>query len=78
MNIGSVFENNRTQAVRLPSETRFPKEIKKVLVRIIGNTRVISPINKTWDSFFHQEDEGVSDDFMEKRASQFQSERESF
>ncbi len=78
MNIGSVFENNRTQAVRLPSETRFPKEIKKVLVRIIGNTRVISPINKTWDSFFHQEDEGVSDDFMEERASQFQSERESF
>ncbi|MCD6396747.1 MAG: antitoxin [Spirochaetaceae bacterium] len=78
MNIGSVFENNRTQAVRLPSETRFPKEIKKVLVRIIGNTRVISPINKTWDSFFNQENEGVSDDFMEERASQFQSERESF
>ncbi len=78
MNIGSVFENNRTQAVRLPSETRFPKEIKKVLVRIIGNTRVISPLNKTWDSFFHQEDEGVSDDFMIERATQFQSEREPF
>lgn len=78
MNIGSVFENNRTQAVRLPAETRFPKEIKKVLVRIIGNTRVISPLNKTWDSFFHQKDEGVSDDFMVERASQFQSEREPF
>jgi len=78
MNIGSVFENNRTQAVQLPSETLFPKEIKKVLVRIIGNTRVISPLNKTWDSFFHQEDEGVSDDFMKERASQFQSEREPF
>ncbi len=78
MNIGSVFENNRTQAVRLPAETRFPKEIKKVLVRIIGNTRVISPLNKTWDSFFHQEAEGVSDDFMVERASQFQSEREPF
>ena len=78
MNIGSVFENNRTQAVRLPSETRFPKEIKKVLVRIIGNTRVISPLNKTWDSFFHQEDEGVSDDFMVERATQIQSEREPF
>ena len=78
MKIGSVFENNRTQAVRLPSETRFPKNIKRVLVRIIGNTRVISPLNKTWDSFFHQEDEGVSDDFMVERATQFQSEREPF
>ena len=78
MNIGSVFENNRTQAVRLPSETRFPKEIKKVSVRIIGNTRVISPLKQTWDSFFHPEDEGVSDDFMVERASQFQSEREPF
>ena len=78
MNIGSVFENNRTQAVRLPSETRFPKEIKKVSVRIIGNTRVISPLKKTWDSFFHPEDEGVSDDFMIERATQFQSEREPF
>ncbi len=25
MAIGSVFENNRTQAVRLPAATRFPK-----------------------------------------------------
>ena len=78
MNIGSVFENNRTQAVRLPAETRFSKGIKKVSVRIVGNTRVISPINKTWDSFFHPEEEGVSDDFMRERATQFQADRESF
>jgi antitoxin VapB len=78
MNIGSVFENNRTQAVRLPAETRFSKGIKNVSVRIVGNTRVISPLKETWDSFFHPEDEGVSDDFMSERSSQFQSERESF
>ena len=78
MHIGSVFENNRTQAVRLPAETRFSKGIKKVLVRVVGNTRVISPLNKTWDSFFNPVDEGVSDDFMAERASQFQSEREPF
>ena len=78
MNIGSIFENNRIQAVRLPAETRFSKGIKKVLVRVVGNTRILSPLNKTWDSFFHPEAEGVSDDFMAERASQFQSEREPF
>ena len=77
MNIGSVFENNRTQAVRLPAETRFPKAVKKVVVRVIGHSRIIEPINKTWDSFFQPETEGVTDDFMIERASQHQSERES-
>jgi antitoxin VapB len=76
MNIGSVFENNRTQAVRLPRETRFPKTVKKVIVRVVGNTRVISPVKKPWDDFFLSQEEGVSEDFMEERASQQQGERE--
>lgn len=76
MNIGSVFENNRTQAVRLPAETRFPKDVKKVTIRVVGNSRIIEPINNTWDSFFQPETEGVTDDFMTERASQHQSERE--
>ncbi len=29
MKTSTVFEHNRTQAVRLPAETRFPKHIKK-------------------------------------------------
>lgn len=77
MKIGSVFENNRTQAVRLPVETHFPKNVKKVHVRIVGDTRVISPVKKTWDDFFLSNDKTVTDDFMGERASQFQSERES-
>ena len=78
MNIGSVFENNRTQAVRLPIETRFPKNIKKVTVRVVGETRIIAPLNKSWDDFFLSPAEGVSEDFLTERASQYQSERESF
>jgi antitoxin VapB len=77
MPTGSVFVNNRTQAVRLPAETRFPDDVKQVLVRVVGQDRVLSPITNTWDSFFMAE-EGVSDDFMTERASQEQSERESF
>ena len=52
MATGSVFENNRTQAVRLPAETRFPPGIKKVSVRVVGPDRVLSPVDRTWDTFF--------------------------
>jgi antitoxin VapB len=74
---GTVFVNNRTQAVRLPAETRFPESVKKVIVRVVGNERVLSPVDNLWDSFF-QSSEGVSHDFMNERASQEQSEREAF
>ena len=76
MEIGTVFVNNRTQAVRLPVESRFPDDVKKVVVRIVGKDRVLSPVESTWDSFFLSED-GVTDDFMQERASQDQSERDS-
>lgn len=74
---GTVFVNNRTQAVRLPAETRFPESVKKVVVRVVGNERILSPVDNLWDSFFLSS-EGVSDDFMPARASQEQSEREAF
>ena len=75
MKTGSVFVNNRTQAVRLPAETRFPDGVKQVSVRVVGKDRVLSPIDNMWDSFFMAE-EVATDDFMESRASQEQSERE--
>ena len=74
---GSVFVNNRTQAVRLPAETRFPDDVKQVTVRVIGKDRVLSPVDSSWDSFFLSS-ECVSDDFMLERASQEQSPRENF
>ncbi len=76
MPTGSIFVNNRTQAVRLPVDTRFPDNVKKVLVRIVGKDRVLSPVENTWDSFFMAE-QSVTDDFMRERASQEQPERES-
>jgi antitoxin VapB len=77
MQIGSVFNNNRTQAVRLPTDTRFPSDVKRVTVRVVGETRIIAPLHKTWDDFFDGTGDGVSDDFMAERASQEQSDRES-
>ena len=76
MSTGSVFENNRTQAVRLPADTRFPEGVKRVSVRVVGHDRIISPIEKSWDSFFLTT-ESVSDDFMSERDQLDLQERES-
>ena len=71
----SVFMTNRRQAVRLPAEVRFSEEIKKLSVRVLGNDRILSPLNQSWDSFFLN-DQAVSDDFMNEREIAFQPERE--
>ncbi len=44
MDVGTVFVNNRTQAVRLPVGIRFPENVKKVVVRIVGKERVLSSV----------------------------------
>jgi antitoxin VapB len=49
MQTGSVFVNNRTQSVRLPAETRFPDNIKKVLVRVVGLDRILSPVENSFE-----------------------------
>ena len=87
MSIGTVFVNNRTQAVRLPLDVRLPEGVHKVDIRARGNERIIAPVGQTWDSFFlggpvspdspdiHSSPQ-VSDDFLPERASQHQTERE--
>ena len=75
MSIGTVFVNNRTQAVRLPLDVRLPEGVQKVDIRVKGKERIISPIGQTWDSFF-LDGPSVSDDFLSERATQHQPERE--
>jgi len=77
MSTSTVFTNNRTQAVRLPADMRLPDNVKQVVVRARGNERIITPVDNAWDSFFNGEF-AASEDFMTERASQHQSERESF
>ena len=75
MSIGTVFTNNRTQAVRLPLDVRLPEGVHKVEVRARGHERIIAPVGQTWDSFF-LDGPAVSEDFLTERASQQQPERE--
>ncbi|AHG74288.1 AbrB/MazE/SpoVT family DNA-binding domain-containing protein [Mannheimia bovis] len=73
----SIFMTNRSQAVRLPAEVRFESDVKKIAVRVVGNERILSPINQSWDSFFLSNNT-VSDDFMAEREITLQPEREDF
>lgn len=77
MSQGTIFTNNRTQNVRLPVDMRFPENVKSVMVRAVGNERILSPVENSWDSFFFNSPR-VSDDFLTERAEQHQSERELF
>jgi len=77
MSVGTVFINNRTQAVRLPLDVRLPEGVHKVEIRARGCERIIAPLGQTWDSFFLN-GPAVSDDFMPERASQLQPERDTF
>ena len=74
--ITTVFTNNRSQAVRMPAEARLPDDVKKVIVRIRGRERIITPIENTWDNFFLN-GPAVSDDFMNERGEQKPAKRES-
>ena len=38
MSVGTVFINNRTQAVRLPLDVRLPEGVQKVEIRRSGSS----------------------------------------
>ncbi len=76
MTISTNFKNNDKQALRLPVELSLSDSIKRVQVRVVGNERIISPVDCSWDSFFLSAPL-ISEDFMPKRANQEQPERES-
>ena len=68
-----VFENGRSQAVRLPKEYRFCCD--EVMVNKIGDVLILLPKNGKWDSFITAIDM-LSDDFMADRGEISDQKRE--
>jgi antitoxin VapB len=60
----------------MPAEARLPDEVKKVIVRIRGRERIITPIENTWDNFF-MSGPTVTEEFLNERGVQLVSKRES-
>ncbi len=74
MMTAKVFENGRSQAIRLPKECRFSSD--EVMVNKIGDIVILLPKQNKWDSFMRAVDM-FSDDFMaDGRATDISQERE--
>lgn len=48
----TLFQSNRSQAVRLPKDVAFPDGVREVAILKDGARRVIVPANAVWDDFF--------------------------
>ena len=48
----TLFQSNRSQAVRLPKDVAFPEGVRAVAVLRDGKRRVIVPADAIWDDFF--------------------------
>ena len=70
-----VFENGRSQAVRLPKECRF--NVDEEAVNKIGDIVMLMPKTSKWDSFLQAIDMFTSDFFENGRADAEVQERES-
>ena len=74
MTVAKVFENGRSQAVRLPKEYRFSSD--EVVINRIGDIVLLMPKTSQWESFMKAIDM-FSDDFMKDgRGDQGVQERE--
>lgn len=75
MMTAKLFENGRSQAVRLPKECRFPGD--EVAVNKIGDIVILMPKGNKWEGFLNSL-ELFSDDFMSGEREQLNAqERES-
>ena len=48
----TLFQTNRSQAVRFPKEVAFPEGVREVTILRDGPRRVIVPASAVWDDFF--------------------------
>lgn len=69
-----LFQNGRSQAVRLPAECRF--EGGEVYIRRVGDEVILSPRPVSWDDFFDSSARPTPD-FMKEREDLPVQDRES-
>jgi antitoxin VapB len=48
----TLFQSNRSQAVRLPKDVAFPDGVREVTILKDGGRRIIVPADRVWDDFF--------------------------
>ena len=72
MQTAKLFQNGRSQAVRLPKEYQFSGE--DVFIQKHGNAVLLIPHEKAWDVFLEGVN-GFSEDFMQEGRNQGQDQK---
>ena len=70
-----IFENGRSQAVRLPKKCRFNAD--EVVVQRLGDAVILAPKESMWQTFLAGLDGFTDDIFSDERDQGVQKERES-
>jgi antitoxin VapB len=55
----ALFRSNRSQAIRIPKDMEFPDDLKKIVIRRVGKSRILTPKDVLWLDYFEQP--GVAD-----------------
>ena len=74
METAKIFENGKSQAVRLPKKFRFTGE--EVFVQRVGQAVVLLPKEDAWQTFLSGLDNFTDDFFRDGRESEIPTERE--
>lgn len=74
MDTAKIFENGRSQAVRLPKKYRFDTD--EVVVQQLGNAVILVPKESAWQMFLYGLNSFTNDIFDEERNQGIQEERE--
>ena len=67
MQTAKIFENGRSQAVRLPKQYRFSGS--EVFIQKLGDVVMLIPKDRAWNTFLEGID-GFTDDFFESDREQ--------
>lgn len=68
MEIARVFENGRSQAVRLPKKFRFADD--EVIVQRLGHAVILVPKEEAWQTFLDGVNTFTDDFFTDGRRSE--------
>lgn len=74
METAKIFENGRSQAVRLPKKFRF--NVDEVVVQQLGEAVILVPKEALWQTFMDGLDGFTDDIFSDGREQGSQGERE--
>jgi antitoxin VapB len=64
METAKIFQNGKSQAIRLPKEYRF--QGTKVYIKRLGNAVILIPEHDSWQALIESLDQ-FSEDFMDER-----------